>query len=129
MTIREAREWLREQLRSNKEAATAGARLPEWLGDFSQRLENELLSLSFGMDWGQLLAMLNDECPKGGIKNLETNLKKYLAGQPIEYLRGSTDFYHHEFSVGPGVLIPRVDSEVLVGASLYVLLNRFQNEK
>jgi len=51
--------------------------------------------------------------------------EKILSGrirrEPLAYLLGEVFFYRDRFFVGPGVLVPRPDSEILVGASLYSL--------
>ena len=39
-------------------------------------------------------------------------------GQPVAYLTGSREFWSRDFAVGPGVLIPRPDTETLVEAAL-----------
>lgn len=44
-----------------------------------------------------------------------------LRREPLAYLLGEVFFYRDRFFVGPGVLVPRSDSEILVGASLYAL--------
>lgn len=36
------------------------------------------------------------------------------AGEPVAYLLGEREFYAHRFHVGPGVLIPRPETEMLV---------------
>jgi release factor glutamine methyltransferase len=40
------------------------------------------------------------------------------AGEPVAYLMGSRDFWTIELAVGPGVLIPRADSETLIEAAV-----------
>jgi release factor glutamine methyltransferase len=40
------------------------------------------------------------------------------AGMPMQYVMGSACFYGREFAVGPGVLIPRPETEALVAAVL-----------
>ncbi len=37
---------------------------------------------------------------------------------PLQHLTGVAEFYGHEFSVGPGVFIPRPETEVLVTATI-----------
>ncbi len=39
-------------------------------------------------------------------------------GQPVAYLVGQREFWSREFAVGPGVLIPRPETETLVEAAL-----------
>lgn len=45
-------------------------------------------------------------------------IKKRLEGCPVAYLVGKKEFYGLEFSVGPAVLIPRPDTEVLLMEAL-----------
>ena len=44
-------------------------------------------------------------------------------GVPLQYLLGSADFYGREFAVGPGVFIPRPETEVLIDVVLGLLMN------
>ncbi len=45
-------------------------------------------------------------------------LEQRLAGQPIAYLTGVREFYGRPFHVGPDVLIPRPETELLVDQAL-----------
>ncbi len=45
-------------------------------------------------------------------------VKRRLAGTPISYLTGSKEFWSLPFEVSPAVLIPRPETEVLVGKVL-----------
>lgn len=45
-------------------------------------------------------------------------VQRRLAGEPIAYITGSRDFWTITLEVGPGVLIPRPDSETLIEAAV-----------
>lgn len=49
---------------------------------------------------------------------LESFLKRRKLGEPLQYITGSTEFYNSEILVGPGVLIPRPETERLVDLAL-----------
>ena len=49
---------------------------------------------------------------------IEDYAKRRINGEPVQYITGSADFYGREFGVGPGVLIPRFDTENLVNRAL-----------
>ena len=51
-------------------------------------------------------------------------LGRRLSGEPLQYVLGEWDFYGYKFSVGPGVLIPRDDTEVLLRDCLAFLKGR-----
>ena len=43
------------------------------------------------------------------------------AGEPLQYILGEAPFWGRDFHVGPGVLIPRRDTETLITAALELL--------
>lgn len=47
-------------------------------------------------------------------------VERRAAREPVAYITGYIEFYGRRFDVGPGVLIPRADSEVLIDAALEV---------
>jgi release factor glutamine methyltransferase len=51
-------------------------------------------------------------------ERFEALLSRRAAGEPLAYLTGEREFFGLRFGVGPGVLIPRHDTEVLVEQAL-----------
>jgi release factor glutamine methyltransferase len=45
---------------------------------------------------------------------LEAAMGKLMAGEPVQYVLGRAPFYGRSFKVGPGILIPRNETEELV---------------
>ena len=45
-------------------------------------------------------------------------VERRMAGEPVAYITGRRAFWDIELHVGPGVLIPRPDSEVLIASAL-----------
>lgn len=50
--------------------------------------------------------------------NLTAILKQRSVRYPLQYILGSWGFYGREFKVGPGVLVPRADTETLIDVAL-----------
>lgn len=71
-----------------------------------------------------LLLSLTDSLPEPTAEQtarLESLTERRCGGEPLQYLLGSADFYGRSFSVRPGVLIPRFDTEILVDTALPLL--------
>ena len=49
---------------------------------------------------------------------VEALMARRFAGEPLQYIRGKTEFYGREFLVDDRVLIPRPETEVLVEAAI-----------
>lgn len=45
-------------------------------------------------------------------------LKQRMAGEPLQYILGETEFYGYEFKIQKGVFIPRPETEILVDTVL-----------
>ena len=52
---------------------------------------------------------------------LSDALARLCAGEPIQYVLGYTEFCDRRFAVGPGVLIPRPETELLVAEAVRTL--------
>ena len=94
--------------------AAAAARLRE--ADLpTPRLDAELLlSHVLGWDRARLYAALPDPLPAGAAAPFAALLAHRLAGEPVAYLVGRREFMGRDFVVGPGVLVPRPETECLV---------------
>ena len=62
----------------------------------------------------QLYLMINDSVEEQRQAETISDLQRLKAGEPIQYVIGSTDFYGLELMVNPSVLIPRPETEELV---------------
>ena len=98
-----------------REALTAPAR---WLEAVSMtpRLDAELLMAhALGMSREQmLLSAMDAEAPAA----FAALLARRLAHEPVAYITGRRAFWTIELEVGPGVLVPRPDSETLIDAAV-----------
>jgi release factor glutamine methyltransferase len=86
--------------------AEAGVASPE----FDAR---ELLAHVLGTTRPQLA--LIDEPDEGQARAFEALVARRAAREPLQHLTGSAAFRHVELAVGPGVFVPRPETEVLAG--------------
>ncbi|MBX7133310.1 MAG: peptide chain release factor N(5)-glutamine methyltransferase [Fimbriimonadaceae bacterium] len=102
---------------------TQAAQRLERAGIESPRLEATVLAAhAFGWTRSEVLGRLFDPIPSGS--EIEALLERRLQREPLAYLLGQREFYCRTFQVGPGVLIPRQETEVLVEAALEVAPQR-----
>lgn len=82
----------------------------------SPRLDAELLAAhALGCSREtMLLARLDDPAPAG----FEALVERRLTHEPVAYITGSRAFWTIDLLVGPGVLVPRADSETLIEAAV-----------
>ncbi len=69
--------------------------------------------------------ILNDDYPvsKEQTDKIQSFVARHVNGEPIQYLTGSTEFYNTTVLVGPGVLIPRPETERVVDIALELYKN------
>lgn len=85
----------------------------------SARLEAELLlAETLGLD--RVGLYVNFERPLDGEELLafRERVKRRAQHEPLQYILGKAEFWSLPFTVGPGVLVPRGDTEVLVEEAL-----------
>ncbi len=51
-------------------------------------------------------------------KRFHSMVKRRLKGEPVAYITGRRAFWNIDLHVGPGVLVPRPDSEVLIASAI-----------
>ena len=59
--------------------------------------------------------------PDDRLTELEDDLRRLAGGEPIQYVLGVAEFCGHRFAVGPGVLVPRPETELLVADAVRLL--------
>ena len=59
--------------------------------------------------------------PEERLPELEADLARLCAGEPIQYVLGVAEFCDRRFAVGPGVLVPRPETELLVAEAVRTL--------
>lgn len=101
MTIHEACLQASSFLQSREVPEAAAA--AEWL----------LLSL-LGWNRSAYLLQRDERFPEREQEKWEEWICRKAAGEPAQYIAGETDFYGRTFVVGPAVLIPRPETEILV---------------
>lgn len=80
------------------------------------RLDAELL-MAAALDIERDRLLLDP--PEGAVpERFAEMLERRLAGEPVAYITGKRAFWNIELLVGPGVLIPRPDSEVLISTAI-----------
>ena len=80
-----------------------------------------LLAHVLGRSRAWLLAHGDDALPPAHAASFETLAARRAAGEPFAYLVGEREFHGLALAVGPGVLVPRPDTETLVDWALELL--------
>lgn len=62
-----------------------------------------------------------EELDDGVVRLAEELAERRRAGEPLQYVTGVAGFRHLDLSVGPGVMVPRPETELLAGKAMEVL--------
>ena len=107
MTVREALQFGREQLASSR------LRYPR---------EDALLLLGLVLRWSRIRLVTSSDSVLARPQQLL--FRQLIALRrihfPVQYMSGQQEFYGRGFQVRPGVLIPRAETEVVVGEALKI---------
>ena len=88
-------------------------------GSESPRLDAEvLLSHTLGASRVELYTGHARPLMPGELESYRELVRRRAAGEPAAYLVGHREFYSLDFSVGPGVLVPRPETEFLAAAAI-----------
>ena len=94
------------------------------------RLETELLlSHVLGVPRYQVLSYADHSITTLEIEALACLVERRLRREPLAYLLSRVEFYGLEFNVGPGVFIPRPETELLVEHALIYATKRAPNNE
>lgn len=99
---------LREAEQRLTQAGISGARFEATL----------LLGHVLGHSRAQLLAALSDLLTEAQLERFTRLTERRACREPLQYLRGRAPFMDFELEVGPGVLIPRPETELVVERAL-----------
>lgn len=77
-----------------------------------------LLGQALNMDRLRLFLQYDRPMSEAELAALREPVRRRARGEPMAYILGSREFWSLPFEVGPGVLVPRPDTETLVQAAL-----------
>jgi len=80
-----------------------------------------LLRDALGWDRATWLSRRDEPAKPGAAGRFEITLNRRAAREPMAYIRGVQEFYGRPFQVRSGVLIPRPETELLIGEALTAL--------
>jgi release factor glutamine methyltransferase len=69
---------------------------------------------ALGWDLATLISRAADEAPEGFETRFAALIDRRLRREPVAYIRGTQEFWGRDFVVGPGVLIPRPETEFII---------------
>ena len=93
----------------------------EWVREEAAREAELLLTELLRVTRTQLRLRVNDAVPAALAARYQDHLARRANGEPIAYILGEREFWSLPLRVGPGVLVPRPDTECLVEVALRFL--------
>ncbi len=77
-----------------------------------------LLAAASGFSQANLVAFPERALPPDAVNRFNAFIERRREGEPVAYILGRKEFYGLELEVGPAVLIPRPETELLVDLAL-----------
>jgi protein-(glutamine-N5) methyltransferase, release factor-specific len=77
----------------------------------------------------QLYLMMDEEVDEELYQQFQEGMKRYMDGEPIQYIKGKETFFSRDFIVNENVLIPRYETEELVENILYHIDDYFEDKE
>lgn len=81
------------------------------------------------MEPHELYLNMDEPVENALIEKFNEGIEEYLAGKPIQYIKGVENFFGRDFIVTKDVLIPRYETEELVEQILYAMDDYFGDQK
>lgn len=78
----------------------------------------KLMAVALGIAPSRMVLHMSDVLTLEQYEAFWIMVARRLAREPLSHILGARDFFNHRFKVGPQVLDPRPETEILVGASL-----------
>ena len=80
-----------------------------------------LVCLAIGRDRSFIYSHPDYQPTSEETAGIEQNIRRRANREPLQYIRGSQEFYGFEFEVTPDVLIPRPETEMIVERAIQIL--------
>src|SRR6185503_15395972 len=103
--------------------ATAADRLAQAGADSPKLCARVLLATAMGVAREDLIAAEREPTPEETAR-FEAMVARRVAREPLAYVTGTKEFWSLDFQVGPGVLVPRPDTETLIEEALRIVPDR-----
>jgi release factor glutamine methyltransferase len=111
----------------------SGDYLAWWLNDASARLDRagimtprhdaeRIAAHVMGLRWGEVVSMSRTKRIDPVLfESLDSLVARRAAGEPLAYIEGVRGFYGLDLACGPGVLVPRPETETVVDVALELI--------
>jgi release factor glutamine methyltransferase len=111
--MQQARKW--NDVGTIREALLRASSFLREAGMKDPRFEAELMIRHcLGWDRTRFLTSMHEPISQDHLQKLRELCERRMRHEPLQYLFGCQEFYGRPFAVGPGVLIPRPETEILI---------------